>query len=199
MQAARRILLVSIVLACANLAFASGKFGKSTKPTKPSSSRSSVSSFFTKLGVEGDDSHIRPFLAPFFSLAANAPTKSYVLDNLERESSRKPEKVIHLVMEPSDSGKMSPASAVILDAYIDDSTTLGYYYKVGLDGKLQAAIKTTAKRADGKPVRGSGVKEDLDVNSPEVQSRFQKELDYWLSGKFRKHWKPKAPVKTAQK
>lgn len=199
MQAARRALLVSLVLACANLAYASGKSGKSTKPSKASSSRSSVSSFFAKLGTEGDDNVVRPHLGPLLSLTPNAPTKAYILDNLNRQAARKPEKICNLVMAPGSDGSLTPSSAVFVDGYIDDTTTFAYYYKVGLDGKLQAAIKTVGKRADGKPVRGSGVKEDLDVNSPEVQSRFQKELDYWLSGKFRKHWKPKAPVKTAQK
>lgn len=196
MQAARQALLVSLLLTYANLAYASGK---STKPSKPSSSRTSVSSFFSKLGTEGDDNYVRPYLAPFLALNANAPTKAYVLDNLEKRSTGKPEKICNLVMSPASDGKLEPAAAYFVDGYIGESATHAYYFKVNLDGKLLSAIRTSGKIEGGKSVRGSGVKEDLDVNSPDVQSRFQKELDYWLSGKFRKHWKPKAPVKTAQK
>lgn len=199
MQAARRALLLSLLLTCANLAHASSKSGKSTKPSRPSNSKASISSFFHRLGTEGDDNYVRPYLAPFLSLAANAPTKAYILDNLEKQSSRKPEKICNLVMQPSSDGKLAPSSAIFVDGYIDNSASQAYYFKVNLDGKLLSAIKTSAKMEGGKSVRGSGVKEDLDVNTPEVQSRFQKELDYWLSGKFRKHWKPKAPIKTAQK
>ena len=191
MRFLRRALLLSFTFFMVQSVHASGKTGKSTKPSKPSSSKTTVSSFFAKLGSEGDDNYVRPYLAPFLSLTANAPTKAYILDNLDKNARRKPEKICNLVMSPSPDGSLVPSSAVFIDGYIDDTTTFAYYYKVGLDGKLQAAIKTTGKREEGKPVRGSGVKEDLDVNSPEVRSRFQKELDYWLSGKFRKHWKPK--------
>lgn len=199
MRAARRTLLVSLAVVCLGITRAESAGKSTTRTTKHSSSQSSVSSFFAKLGTEGVDNYIRPNMASFLSLSANQPTKAYIIDTLAPKAARKPEKVCNLVLSPSADGTMAPTSAVFIDGYLEDTASLAYYFKVGLDGKLQAAIKTSGKRAGGKPVRGSGVKEDLDVNSPEVQSRFQKELDFWLSGKFRKHWKPKAPVKTAQK
>lgn len=173
---------------------------KSAK-TAPSSSRTQLNfaSFVQKLNAEGEDNPLRPNTAPFLALPPNAPSKAYVVDTLARQNDRQPEKLCKLVLEKSEStDKLTPMCLVLIDGYTGEESSEIFHYKVGLDGKLLAAIRLTGKNSDGKPVRGSGVKTDLDINSPEVQASFKRELDFWLSGKYKKYWKPKVGVKTAQ-
>lgn len=167
----------------------------------PSSSKTTTrfSSFVQKLHAEGEDNFVRPNVAPFLALTPNAPSKAYTVDTLAREGDRQPEKLSKLVLGSSDSnGRQTPECVVFIDGFTATESSVIYHYKVGLDGKLLAAIQLRGKRSDGKAVRGSGIKTDLDINSPEVQSNFKKELDFWLSGQYKKYWKPKTGVKTAQ-
>lgn len=194
--------LLSVVLAGALfLAFiVKADAAKSTHPTQ-SSSKSLVtfSAFMKKLHSEGADNFIRPNVAPFLELTPNSPSKAYIVDELARQEDRQPEKICNLVLEKAESSDtLTPKCAVIIDGYVGTDKTVSHYYKVGLDGKLLSAVRLSGKVSSGKPVRGSGVKTDLDINSPEVQASFKKELDFWLSGRYKKYWKPKPGVKTAQ-
>lgn len=59
-----------------------------------------------------------------------------------------------------------------------------HYYRMSLSGELEKAVLSRGKKdASGKPVRGSGVKTDLDIQSPEVKKAFAAEfkvLRAWL-------------------
>lgn len=158
-------------------------------PVAAAKSKTTLPAFIQKLQSEGTDNFIRPNVAPLLGLPPNAPSKAYVVDELPRVKGNQPEKIFNLVYEVATA--TTPVSIVIIAGDTTDATSLGRYFKVGLDGKLSAAITISGKRQDGKAVRGSGVKEDLDLTSPAVQAAFKKELDYWLSGRFRRHWKPK--------
>jgi len=62
-----------------------------------------------------------------------------------------------------------------------------FYFKLGLDGVLQKAFALRGNYdASGRPVRGSGVEEILDGDSPEARERLQYELDFWLKGRHRR-------------
>jgi hypothetical protein len=148
--------------------------------------------FVEHIKAVGADGFIRPNVAPLLALERNAKTKSFLADRFPKEGMRLPEKSFDLLVADSNGTPIEKGNAVIVDAYTDEKQIFGYQYRIAHDGTLLAAIKTTVKRANGKPVRGSGIKEDLDIHSPDVQARFKKELDFWLSGTYRKYMKPKA-------
>lgn len=194
MRTTRRPLLALLLLTIVPLAHSqAGKSGKS--PKSSAAAKSNLSTFFAELSSKGNDEYVRPYLAPFLSVPAKAPMKEFVAANPRKSPNGKTEKACSLVMKSEDGAEPTPMCAVITDGTFGSASIDGFYFKVGLDGSLLAAFKTNSKVSDGKPVRGSGVKEDLDINSPEVKDRFQKELDFWLSGKFRKYWKPKSAKK----
>ena len=196
----RRRLGLLAICAVSGAFFVEAHAAKSAK-SSPSSSKttSRFSSFVQKLNIEGADDFMRPNTAPFLALPPNAPSKAYVVDTLAREGDRQPEKLCKLVLEqPAADSKFTPTCIVLINGFTALETSESYHYKVGLDGKLLAAVQLSGKYNNGKPVRGSGVKTDLDINSPEVQSSFKKELDFWLSVMYKKYWKPKTGVKTAQ-
>lgn len=76
-----------------------------------------------------------------------------------------------------------------------DST--GRYYRLSLDGRLEKVLTTSGKNDEnGKPVRGSAVSTDEDINSPEVKKAFAAEMAdvrQWLKQQQRQ----KGPPKTA--
>lgn len=166
--------------------------------TAPSGSKtaSSFSRFIKTLRANGTNNYIRANVAPHLSLEPSAPSKAYVLDEVPAPSAQKSGKACSLVLSQD---KTSPMCAVFLTLTIQKETATSRYFKTSLDGKLMSAIQVNSRvDENGKPVRGSGVKSDLDVTSPDIQKAFKKELDFWLSGKYRKYLKAKAEVKTAQ-
>lgn len=194
----RHLLAVAAIVLISTPASISTSAAKSVKAAASQPS-ARFNTFVQKLHTEGEDNFIRPHVAPFLALTPNAPSKAFTVDTLARSGDRQPEKLCKLVLEAATAtDKPTPTCLVVTDGFIGADTSVTNHYKVGLDGKLLAAIRLTGKMSDGKPVRGSGVKTDLDINSPEVQSSFKKELDFWLSGKYKKYWKPKPSVKTAQ-
>ena len=61
------------------------------------------------------------------------------------------------------------------------------YFRADLKGHLEFSVRSHGRLDEqGKPIRGSGVAEPVDIASPEVRKAFQHELDFWLKGKFRK-------------
>ena len=69
------------------------------------------------------------------------------------------------------------------------------YYRMDLKGKLEKAVIAKSKvDGSGKVVRGSGVKVDQDITSPEVRKAFEKEMAFWL-----KDWLPKQSKAAAPK
>ena len=54
------------------------------------------------------------------------------------------------------------------------------YYRMTLGGELDKVVLSRGKFDDnGKPIRGSGVKTDLDIHSASVKKAFQAEWNYW--------------------
>lgn len=64
------------------------------------------------------------------------------------------------------------------------------YYKLGPDGVLRLAVHNSGTLKDGKPVKGSGKPEKLDLESSGVKEQLKKELKFWLGGKYLKLVKP---------
>ncbi|MBI2385014.1 MAG: hypothetical protein HYV14_03260 [Elusimicrobia bacterium] len=70
------------------------------------------------------------------------------------------------------------------------------YFRIDLNGKLEKVVLSQSKfDENGKIVRGSGVKTDLDINSPEVKKTFDAEMKFWLKDWLKKQ--QKAPAKKA--
>ncbi|MBI2790042.1 MAG: hypothetical protein HYX59_15330 [Elusimicrobia bacterium] len=70
------------------------------------------------------------------------------------------------------------------------------YFKFDLNGNLEKVVLSNGKYdASGKVVRGSGVKTDLDINSPEVKKTFDAEMKFWLKDWLKKQ--QKVPAKKA--
>lgn len=148
--------------------------------------------------TEGKDGNFGP-LSPVIGLPDAMPFKF-----AEKKISR------------SENGSESRACYIIVDkdrpycAYIVKFTTTGkdstsQFYRLNLDGKLDKAVVTHGKRDEqGKPIKGSGVKFDQDIDSPEIRKAFDSEMAYWLKDWLKKEKKTdkKAaevakPVKTA--
>lgn len=63
----------------------------------------------------------------------------------------------------------------------------GYVFRVGLDGKLEKALRAEGKYdADGKLVSGSGAYLPCDVDSKETRLAFDAEMAFWLKDWLRK-------------
>lgn len=72
-----------------------------------------------------------------------------------------------------------------------------HYFRIDLNGKLEKVVLSKSKYDEaGKIVRGSGVKTDLDINSPEVKKAFDAEMNFWLKDWLKKEQK-NAAKKTA--
>lgn len=64
------------------------------------------------------------------------------------------------------------------------------YFRFDLNGKLEKVVLSQGKYDEvGKVVRGSGVKFDQDINSPEVKKAFEAEMKFWLNDWLKKEQK----------
>ena len=61
------------------------------------------------------------------------------------------------------------------------------YFQTSLDGKLVKAIFGRIKLDEsGERILGSGTTEVQDLDAPRIKALFQKEVDFWLKGLYRK-------------
>ncbi|MDX6770680.1 MAG: hypothetical protein SF051_14190 [Elusimicrobiota bacterium] len=148
--------------------------------------------FISSLQTNGQDNYIRPNVAPLIALRPNAPTKAFIIDSLDPKSPSEPGKTCNVLVGDAASNP-DVGQTVFLDSHTENNDVIARYFKVNRAGKLILAIHTVGKRdAKKQPIRGSGKATTLDVTSPAVQRDFKKELDFWLSGRYKKHLKPKA-------
>ncbi len=150
----------------------------------------SFASFISVLKAEGANNHVRPNVAPLLALTPNAPTKAYLIYDMDPNSPREPGKTCNMLIGDATSYSDSGHS-IFLDGYADKNDLIVRYFKADQKGKLLLAVHTLVKRDEKKQaIRGSGKATTLDVTSPAVQREFKKELDFWLSGKYKKYLKP---------
>ncbi|MEQ1918009.1 MAG: hypothetical protein ABL955_02335 [Elusimicrobiota bacterium] len=74
------------------------------------------------------------------------------------------------------------------------------YFRIDLNGKLEKVVLSEGKYdASGHGVRGSGVKTDQDIDSPEVRKTFEAEMRFWLKDWLKKELKNAAKTADAAK
>lgn len=153
----------------------------------------SLEALVRKILNEGEDDSFGKFIGNFLGVPDGAPIK---LKQVAREKSadNRNRSCAVVGQEPAGHG-FKPVCLVFLAQSLNGLDGESHYFRVAPDGSLETSFISRMKFDEsGKPVRGSGVKTDLDVNAPETKALLQHELDFWLKGKYRK--KPTA-AKTA--
>lgn len=103
------------------------------------------------------------------------------------------ERICNVVVEASEDGKPAPVCLLVMVRNKTSAELLTQYFRISLDGRLEKAFNVTGKLKDGKPVRGTGAQETLDISSKEVLALMKKELEFWMK-KYSKSKKQAATV-----
>lgn len=153
------------------------------------------STFVDVLMKSGVDTKVGPNMAPTLGLPKALPAKNRALSNFPK-AEKGEMRTCSLVYE-KDSGSTDPTNrpfcVLLMRSKRSGLDNQVRYYRVSLDGILEKVVVTRGKYdADGNPVRGSGVKFDEDINSPEVKKAFDAEMKFWLKDWLKKEQKAAA-------
>lgn len=157
-----------------------------------------ITQLITAVLKNGNSATIGGNLAPVIGLPKAMPTKDIEIVVRERDQDVEKRNCI-IVYEKPESVPSEASDMRAVCAYIVKFRRFGLdretrYFRVDLHGKLEKAVLSQSKAdTSGKVVRGSGVKTDLDINSPEVKKTFEAEMKFWLKDWLRKQ--QKAPAK----
>lgn len=179
----------------------------SAKSSNPSALKDSVKD--TKAGVAelietlmkvGSDGNVSSSLAPVIGLPSAMPIKALEFILSEHGSDREQRGcfVVYEIKEGSDPkvAEKRPVCAYILKSKRSSANRQTSYFRIDLNGNLEKVVVSKGKHDEsGKVVRGSGVKTDLDINSPEVKKTFDAEMKFWLKDWLKKQ--QKVPAKKA--
>ena len=77
---------------------------------------------------------------------------------------------------------------------LDPENEENHFFKISPDGKLQLVVFGRSFYKDGLVVKGAGKSEKVDPDAPGVQDELKRELDFWLSGKYRETPAKAAPI-----
>ncbi|MDP3543027.1 MAG: hypothetical protein Q8T11_11235 [Elusimicrobiota bacterium] len=149
---------------------------------------------------DGADSYIAAHFAPIIGLHKAMLTKRQEISISQRGSDQN-KRACFVVYENIES-TTSPHGKRPVCIYISTIKRSGldkqtHYYRVDLNGRLEKGILSQSKfDKSGSIVRGSGVKTDLDIDSPEVKKAFEAEMKFWLKD-WLKNEQKNAAKKTA--
>lgn len=156
--------------------------------------------FIEVLMKSGTDGQIGSNFAPVIGLSKPMPTKD--VDIVIRQKGGESEKrgcfVVYEKITGSTAGadQKRPECAYFAIYKRTGTERQARYFRIDLTGKLEKVVLSQGKYdADGKVIRGSGVKTDLDINSPEVKKTFEAEMKFWLKDWLKKQ--QKVPAKKA--
>jgi hypothetical protein len=177
-----------------------GQSLSSVNQDKSSNGPSEVTQLIEALLKNGADGNIGKNLAPVIGLPKPMPMKQQEIVMSERASDfeRRACFVIYenIAGPAQDPDEKRPVCAYILKSKREGTNHQVRYFRIDLTGKLEKAILSRSKiDSNGKGVRGSGVKTDLDIESSEVKKNFEAEMKFWLKDWLKKQ--PKAPAKKA--
>jgi hypothetical protein len=149
----------------------------------------------------GAEGKIGNNLAPVIGLPHAMPMRKQevVMPTLANKSK---ERAFYVIYENADgtppkSDQRREVCAYIVKIELSGLDKKTQYFRIDLDGKLEKAILSQGKLdSDGNGVKGSGVKTDQDINSPEVKKTFEAEMKFWLKDWLNKEQK-NAAKKTA--
>ncbi len=149
----------------------------------------------------GTNANIGSNLAPVIGLPRAMPTMD--VEILIRQRDKNVEKracfIVYEKIEgtPTEASGKRPVCAYFVKIKRSRLDSQTQYFRVDLNGNLEKVILSKGKFGEGgKVVRGSGVKTDLDVDSPEVRKTFEAEMKFWLKDWLKKEQK-NAAKKTA--
>lgn len=152
--------------------------------------------------TSGVDSRILGTLAPVIGLATAMPMKKREVTVSATGDAESDVRACYVIYENAESAAPERGDKRVVCAYIVKIKRSGLdmqnrYFKINLNGKLEKAVLTQSKYDEaGKIIRGSGVKFDQDIESPEVKKTFEAELKFWLKDWLKKEQK-NAAKKTA--
>ena len=148
-----------------------------------------------RYGAEGG---FKKNLAHVVGLPGEMPTKDQ--ENTTRTPNGKETRGCFIVYEdkPEAEGHR-PVCAYILKRIVSGRDSKSQYFRVTLDGRLEKAVLSQGKNDEsGKPIAGSGVKFDQDIESAEVRKAFNAEINYWLKDWLKKEQKAAGTKKAAE-
>lgn len=151
-----------------------------------------------KTGIDGDVSSI---LASVIGLGKAMPTKDQEIV-INRGGTDIEKRACYVVYENIEStapglNEKRPVCAYIVKIKRSGLDKQMRYFRIDLNGKLEKVILSQSKYDEaGKIVRGSGVKFDQDINSPEVKKTFAAEMNFWLKDWLKKEKKSAEAKKT---
>lgn len=132
------------------------------------------------VSTEGEDNYIRPNVAPHIGFDANARTKAFVIEVEKEKDVVKLGRVFNLLEDRS--------AVALHNSTRERRRLIGRYFKCDPRGTLQKATQIVSKLDDsGQVIRGSAVITQLDLASRATKKLFSKELDFWLSGAYKKY------------
>jgi hypothetical protein len=143
----------------------------------------------------GDEQRLAP-LSPLIGMTGDPPIKGRDF-TLPRTDGKERRECTIVFSESSQNNVQNtekhPTCLYIQHKFVSGHDSEAIYYRLSLDGKLEHLTVSHSKYDDnGKPVPGSAVRSDRDINSPEVQKAFKAELNYWT-----KEWVKQEQKKTA--
>lgn len=144
-----------------------------------------------KTGIDGN---FGPGLAPIVGLPKAMPSKDQEIVISQNDKGWE-QRGCYVVYENAESTEPAASDKNAVCAYIVKSKVSGHdkqvrYFRIDLNGKLEKVILSQSKLDDaGNGVRGSGVKTDQDIDSPEVRKTFEAEMKFWLKDWLKKEQK----------
>ena len=156
----------------------------------------SLEGLVQRLLGQGKDEPLGKNIGAALGFAAGAPTKTLSVEPPHAADNRARDCMVVLEETPQP-GEPKPICLLFLSKKYDSASSDSYWFRLWLDGTLERAFLARIRLDEsGKVIRGSGVKTDLDVNDPETKALLQRELDFWLKGKYR-HKTAAAPAAAA--
>ena len=162
--------------------------------------KADVSRLIATVMTVGNNENTGSNLAPVIGLPRAMSTKDVEIQ-ISRKDDATETRRCFVVYEKIDEANTESIEKRPTCAYVVRTRRSGLsketkYFKFDLDGNLEKVVLSRGKYDEtGKVVKGSGVKTDLDIDSPEVRKNFEAEMKFWLKDWLKKQ--KKAPAKKA--